>query len=70
MKKLLQRLEIKRKTAGFMAAIFAIMAFLPYFQKIWSPLQNMHSLLKPFHYPHGRLADTMKIISKAIYQQD
>ena len=51
MKKLLQRLEIKRKTAGFMAAIFAIMAFLPYFPENLVSLAEYAQLIETVSLP-------------------
>ncbi len=51
MKKLLQRLEIKRRTAGFMAVILAIMAFLPYFPKSLVSLADYAQLIETVSMP-------------------
>ncbi|MFT4104987.1 MAG: SpaA isopeptide-forming pilin-related protein [Lacrimispora sp.] len=47
MKKQLQRLDIKRKIAGFMALILAVMAFLPYFPESMISFADYAQIIEP-----------------------
>ena len=47
MKNQLQRLDIKRKTAGLMAIILTVMAFLPYFPEIMISFADYEQTIEP-----------------------
>ncbi len=51
MKKMLQRLEIKRRTAGFMAIVLTTMAFLPYFPENIISLADYAQLIETVSLP-------------------
>ena len=58
MKIQLQRFDIKRKTAGFMALVLTIMAFLPYFPESMVSFGDYDQTIEQSSWPHGIPANT------------